>query len=108
MATRRWRVEWTDAAWAELDQALDYIARLNPDAAERTAVRIDAATDTLEIFGLSGRVVPGQTDPALRELIVSPYRVVYQVEETRIVIVAFLHGSMDFWSRFTGRPSNQE
>ena len=42
---------------------------------------------------MSGRVVPEYKDPALRELFWKNYRLVYSIEEDRILIVAIVHGS---------------
>jgi plasmid stabilization system protein ParE len=35
-------------------------------------------------------------DPTIRELLVFKYRLLYEVEDHRILIVAFLHGARDF------------
>lgn len=41
-------------------------------------------------------MVPELDDPAIREVFVFQYRLMYRVEETRVVVVAFLHGARDF------------
>ena len=48
-----------------------------------------------------GRIVRELNDPAIRELLVFKYRLLYEVEEHRVLIVAFLHGARDFatWRR---------
>jgi plasmid stabilization system protein ParE len=40
-----------------------------------------------------GRVVPELEDQKIRERLVYSYRVVYQVQATRILIVAVIHGA---------------
>jgi hypothetical protein len=35
-------------------------------------------------------------DPAIRELVVFRYRLMYRVEHVRVVVVAFVHGARDF------------
>jgi plasmid stabilization system protein ParE len=43
-----------------------------------------------------GRVVPELDDPAIREVFVFRYRLMYRVEEARVVVVAFVHSARDF------------
>jgi plasmid stabilization system protein ParE len=43
-----------------------------------------------------GRIVPELNDPTIRELFVFKYRLLYEVEKRRVLIVAFLHGARDF------------
>jgi hypothetical protein len=40
-------------------------------------------------------VVPEIDDPAIRELLVNNYRLIYRIEPQRIAILAFLHGARD-------------
>jgi plasmid stabilization system protein ParE len=53
-----------------------------------------------------GRIVPELDDPAVRELLLSRYRVVYEVFPNRVAIVRIIHASRDFlaaWVRLTPR-----
>ena len=43
-----------------------------------------------------GRVVPELDDPTIREVFVYRYRLQYRIEDTRVLVVAFLHGARDF------------
>jgi plasmid stabilization system protein ParE len=43
-----------------------------------------------------GRVVPELGDAGIREVFVFRYRLMYRVEQARVVIVAFVHGAQDF------------
>ncbi len=43
-----------------------------------------------------GRVVPELNDPTIREVFVFKYRLLYEVGENRVTVVAFLHGARDF------------
>jgi toxin ParE1/3/4 len=40
--------------------------------------------------------VPEVNDLAIRETFIYSYRLLYQVTETRVTVVAFLHGARDF------------
>jgi toxin ParE1/3/4 len=55
--------------------------------------RIFTRTRRLEEFPHLGRVVPEYADESLRELIESSYRIVYQVYEDRLDVVAVVHGA---------------
>jgi plasmid stabilization system protein ParE len=43
-----------------------------------------------------GRVVPELGETAIRERFVHRYRVIYRLDEERILIVAVIHGRQDF------------
>ena len=60
-----------------------------------------ATAATLDTFAERGRVVPEINEPDRRELLVFDYRLQYQVLDTQVVVVAFLHGARDFsqWHR---------
>lgn len=53
------------------------------------------------MFSERGRIVPELNDPAVREVFVFRYRLLYEVGENRVTVVAFLHGVRDFatWRR---------
>jgi plasmid stabilization system protein ParE len=60
--------------------------------------------DSLRRFAKRGRVVPEIDDPAIRELLVNNYRLIYRIEPQRIAILAFLHGARDLkglWGKRT-------
>jgi plasmid stabilization system protein ParE len=48
-----------------------------------------------------GRVVPELGDPVLRELLVDPYRLLYEVHADDVQVVALLHQRREFerWRR---------
>jgi plasmid stabilization system protein ParE len=60
-----------------------------------------AAADSLATLSERGRVVPEIGRPALREVFVFRYRLLYEVHPDLVRIVAFLHSARDFesWRR---------
>ena len=60
------------------------------------------AAASLRTLSERGRRVPESEDPSMRELLVGNYRLVYEVDGSRVRIVAFLHGARDF-ARWRGR-----
>lgn len=96
MARRYRKVIWTSQAHATLDEAVSYIAEDSLPAAQRMLDRVLNAASSLVTMSERGRIVPELRDPAVRELIIRPFRLIYEVHETRIEILAFLHGARDF------------
>lgn len=89
------RVEWSDLALDDLDEVARYIGRDSPFYAREFVERIFDTTDRLAIFPLSGRLVPESEDDQTREVIVQGYRVMYAIEDDRVLILAVMHGSRD-------------
>lgn len=50
-----------------------------------------------------GRVVPEFDDPAIRELIVQKYRIIYRVTDHSVTIAAVIHGARLLPNAFHGR-----
>ncbi len=81
-------VLWAGPALQALDDALNYIAEDNPEAAERLGRKIHTAVGRLAEFPDSGRVVPELGDPQLREVIHGPFRVIYESGKGEVRVLA--------------------
>lgn len=90
------RVVWTQPALADVLQIRDYITVDSPRYARIVAERLFASVDRLVAFPLSGRVVPELNDPALREVIESPYRIVYRVRADVLEVITVVHSARRF------------
>jgi toxin ParE1/3/4 len=86
-------VIWSPRAVADLESIHAYIARDSPSHADIVVRRIFAAVDRLASFPKSGRVVPELRRPALREVIVRPYRVVYRLRRGKVEIATVVHAA---------------
>ena len=86
------RVEWTRRALATLDEISDYIAKDDPNAAQRMAERVFDAVDHLLEHPAMGRM--GRL-PGTRELVVTgtPYLVPYRVTGDVVEILRVFHGA---------------
>lgn len=84
-------VVWTELAARDLDDIADYIDQDNPEAAERTVMRIVERVSGLAFHPLQGR--PGRL-PGTRELVIggTSYLAAYRVRE-RIEVVAIIHAA---------------
>ena len=98
MDARRRRVVWTQSALSSLDEILSYVRADSPAAASRVLERILERAEGLDRFSERGRVVPELADPKTREVIVSSYRMLYEVTPSEVRILALVHGARDFES----------
>ena len=69
-----------------------YIARDSARYAEMVVERLFHAVDRLELFPLSGRVVPELGDESVREIILGSYRIVYRIREGMVHVITVFHG----------------
>ena len=96
MAARVREVIWAESARDALDAVVGYIAQDSQQTAVQVLDEALRAGASLATFAERGRVVPELNDPAIREVFVHKYRLQYKVGETRVLVVAFLHGARDF------------
>jgi len=96
MAARRWRVVWSKQATALLEEAVAYIARESLQAAQRVLADALDAASSLQTMAERGRMIPEVGTPAIREVFVYRYRLIYEISGSEIEILAFLHGARDF------------
>ena len=96
MARPRREVIWTLQGQASLDAAISYIAEDSMAAAQRMLDRALDAAASLSTLSERGRIVPELEIPSIREVFVGRYRLIYEVRETKIEVLAFLHGARDF------------
>ena len=103
MDSRR-RVVWSRPALDALNEALAYIATESPQGAASVARAALDSSDALSTLAERGRIVPEIGRPAIREIFVFRYRLLYRVGSDRVTVIAFLHGARDFerWRRGLG------
>lgn len=89
------KIEWTESAVASLIDAIEYIGRDSPSYAAALAARAERAAASLDRLPDRGRRVAEFNDPAVRELRVSNYRLIYRVRPATVVILAFVHEARD-------------
>lgn len=86
------RVVWSPRAADDVEAIARYISADSPAYARAVVRRIIELTRTLRRFPQSGRKVPELDDENVRELMAYSYRIIYQVEEERVIIAAVVHG----------------
>ena len=85
------RVTWTEHAYAQLDEAMAFIARDRPDTAMTWLERILDAAQDLDELPDRGRVVLEFAREDMRELIISPYRLIYRSDQTGVTVTMVVH-----------------
>lgn len=88
-------VIWAPAARLDLKEISTFISEDKPAAARRFVNSLIHAVERLSYFPESGRIVPELDDPVIREVIRTPFRIVYRVNvQMRIVeIVRVWHAA---------------
>lgn len=99
-------VVWTDSAWRDLEEVADYIARDSRYYAASFVQEVRVAARSLSMQAERGRIVPEFSAPAIRELLVKRYRLVYRCGEKNVEVLAFIHGARDL-RRFRRPPARK-
>jgi toxin ParE1/3/4 len=88
---------WTDQARDDLAAIHAFISQDSPDYASVVVAKLIAAAERLRAFPESGRAVPEFANPSVREVIHSPYRIVYRlVSEQEVHILTVHHSARRF------------
>ena len=96
------KVIWSYEATDDLDALAEYIGKDSSFYAAAFTQQILDTSRSLSEFSERGRFVPELGDPNVRELLIRAYRLIYSIEETRVVILAIVHGARDLnalWER---------
>lgn len=89
-------IVWSPQALRDIESIRAYIAEDSPRVAELVVGRIIKAVERLRTFPESGRKVPERNDPEIREVIESPYRVVYRMRAGTVEIATVFRSSRLF------------
>lgn len=83
---------WSNDSLDDVDRIREYIGQDAEFYAQIFIDKIIQMTDKLLTFPKLGRVVPEFQNVNIREIIYRNYRIIYELEEERIVILSVLHG----------------
>ena len=84
---------------ADLGEIADYIARDSPHYASTFIIEIRRAARSLRRFAFRSRAVPEVGRDDVRELLISNYRLIFQVTSDQVKILAVIHGARDLSER---------
>jgi len=88
-------VTWSALAVEDLHQIHQFISKDSKQYAAIVVRSVRSAAERLRKFPVSGRLVPELPGSRYREVIVSPYRIIYRYaeEKERVWVLAVIHGS---------------
>lgn len=87
------KVIWTQKATSNLEAIHQYISRDSVTYASRFIKALISQTAILKTMPFSGRIVPEFNNETIRELIYKNYRIVYEVIDNAVRILAIQHGN---------------
>jgi len=90
---KKYKVEWAAVAEVDLEQIIDYIAMDSPGNALQILEKLRQKTSALYTLPESGRIIPelqGQGINIYRELIISPWRIVYRISDTTVYVLSII------------------
>jgi len=87
------QIIWSPQALRDIESIRAYIAQDSPRVAELVVGRIIKAVERLRTFPESGRKVRERNDSEVREVIESPYRIVYRLRTDTVEIVTVFRAS---------------
>lgn len=96
---KRYKVYWTDEAAFDLSELIDYISQDRLSAAVAVYKTIKAKCLTLKNSPERFRIIPELLDLGItnyREIVHTPYRVLYKLNDSDVYIVAVLDSRRDF------------
>jgi len=89
-------VKWSLPAKHDLKTIHDFIATDSKHYAKKVVKEVLTKSETLNEFPLSGRTVPEIGNHNIREVFIYSYRLIYQIRDTDVVVLALLHSRREF------------
>ena len=86
-------VLWSETAAEQVEAIRNFIACDSRRNADRVAERLLQRGDSLGFWPESGSIVPEWNRADIREVFEYSYRIIYQVRETNVDILAVIHGA---------------
>ncbi len=91
----RYSVYWSQTAKNDLSEIIEYISKDSPPTALKTLESLEKQTNALYHFPKRGRIILELKKHNIykyRELIHSPWRIFYKIEEKKVYILAVIDG----------------
>lgn len=91
--SKTYKIEWTTNAKNDLLNIVEYIKNDSPSVANEIYMKIRKKAHSSDFFPLKGRVLPELQKEGItlyREVIASPWRIIYKVGSDTVYIMAIL------------------
>lgn len=89
------KIEWSELAITDLENIRDYISKDSTFYASIFIEKVLSSVEKLSSLPQLGRQVSESNDENIREIVYHNYRIMYRVDNLRILVLAVLHGSRD-------------
>ena len=89
----KYQVVWSNTAENDLRNIIEYIADDSPPNALKIFKSIKQKVSSLNTFPERGRIVPELRDQGIlqyRELIISPWKILYRISEMKVFVLSVL------------------
>lgn len=84
---------WSPEAIEDIEAIASYIERDSPWYARAVVSKIVETAEAIPDHPELGRVVPEIDDKSIRERFVYSYRIIYRIEQERILVATVVHGN---------------
>lgn len=98
-----YKVIWTDEALEDVERIAEYIEKDSHCYTSSVVTNIIDIARNLAVFPFSGRVLPEEDDENVREHFAYSYRVIYEIIDSYVYVLAVVHGSRLLYPRFKKR-----
>jgi addiction module RelE/StbE family toxin len=91
--SKKYQVVWSNIAENDLKSIIEYIADDSPSNAFKIFKNIKQKASMLFTFPERGRIVSELRDQGIsqyREMIISPWRILYRISESRVYVLSVL------------------
>ncbi len=85
-------VSWSDESLADIDNIAEFISRDSIHHAQRVVDEIISVVETIQTQPEMGRVVPELNLTQVREHFIYSYRIIYEIDDDQLNILAVIHG----------------
>ncbi len=86
------KLEWSEEALEDIESIATYIEKDSPTYAKSVVSKFFEKAEILQEFPELGRKVPETNNINIREIFIYSYRLVYKLNEDRVLFVAVIHG----------------
>jgi len=90
------KVIWSPLAELRALEAVDFIAKDRPQAAAAWLEELLERVSALQKFAKRGRVVPEIGQATHRQVFHYPYRIIYRMDTSQVVILTIRHGRREW------------
>ncbi len=99
MTSKKYTVFWIRMAQDDLIEIIEYISSDSLNIAEKIFEKIKKETVKLENYPKRGRIIPEldfHNISNYRELIITPWRIIYRIEEQKVYILSMIDSRRNF------------